>query len=196
VGDTADYTYSSPHGTGGIRLHILQINGTSVTADIRALYPNGTEGPDNTFTGNLSEFTNELFPYLVPADLNQGDSVIPSFTMFNITETITTSVTGINRTVNHVEYALTIPGNNGYYFNGYWDKATGLLVMENATIRGNIWGLQPGSTILNLTSTTAFATQNAEQTAIAILILAAGTIAAVAILVMADISQKKHKTRR
>jgi hypothetical protein len=76
VGDTAVYTCTTPTGTTRFRIEILQIAGTNVTISERELYPNNTEGPAHSSTGDISTVNNPIQEYLVPAGLSQGDNII------------------------------------------------------------------------------------------------------------------------
>jgi hypothetical protein len=188
VGDTADYTYSSPTGNGTLdvvrfRIEILQIAGTNVTIDIRELYLNNSEGPDNIVADNVSSIANQMlfspyigtwayyqnnvlvrsgktYPaYLVVADLSQGDNLFSdsSPSTWSPVNTITMIAAGQTRTVNHAKYTGIehLPMNVVYYSNeAYYDKITGLLVASIITDTRQDGTKDTWTQILN--STTAF----------------------------------------
>jgi hypothetical protein len=176
VGDTADYTYSYPlenstTATGKFSIEILQINGTNVTIE----GPNGII-TDNLLNGNqiLPDGTDQIPPYLVAANLSQGDNIFQHspYYIWSPIETITMIVAGHNRTVNYVRFEGPIllpclfPGETwGESYEAYYDKVTGLLVEINDTVWGRISnGTKPSHPIyvyiLTLTSTTAFPKQH------------------------------------
>jgi hypothetical protein len=134
VGDTADYTYSSPAANGTLDvkrfcIEILQIAGTNVTIDMRELYLNNSVRLHNIFNDDVSfggyqqlfnpyvaNFTfyqnnslvrGERYPaYLVAAGLSEGDNLFPDFSpsTWSPINTITMLVAGRIRTVNHAKY--------------------------------------------------------------------------------------------
>jgi hypothetical protein len=192
AGNTADYNYTTPKATGTVHIQFLQINGAEVTASISTTYSNGSKAPTTNVTSDLSTaLFNRLFPLLVAANLSKGDSVLPNATNYEIDETITMNALGANRTVNHLDH------NIGYsYFDAYWDKATGLAIKTNETVteqQSIFLGIPAGSYITNLIATTAFTTTYPAETAVALLITAAGIIAVT--LAAAVITQhRKPKT--
>lgn len=199
VGDTADHSYSNPNETGTIHIQILQIAGTNVTVNMSEFSSKGPARPNHVVTSNLSATINLLLPYLVVANLTQGDSLVPQDTLYVIDDTITTNFAGVNRTINHVNFNLTSSDKvGGYYLNAYWDKATGLSIEVNITITGEYSAFlrtPAGSYITNLRSTTAFATKNTADNSIALLITAAGaTTAIIAIAMATAIKLSKPKT--
>jgi hypothetical protein len=200
VGDTADYTYSisTPSGTldtERYRIEILQIASTDVTIDLRSVYLNNSEGPDNIITGNVSSGDNPIFPYLIPANLGQGDYV-DNLVMW-VDNTTTMIVAGQYRTVNHFDMIISLPaipaGVNWTWSNDvYYDKITGLLVKWNWTLAGYFSPYPNGtriSYIRTLTSTTAFTSPITVP-----LITTAGT-AVVAITIVAAIATSHRKLK-
>jgi hypothetical protein len=199
VGDTADYTYYNPSETGTIHIQILQIAGTNVTVNMSESSSKGQVRPNQIVTVDLSATINLLLTYLVAANLTQGDSVIPQNTQYVIDESITTNFAGVNRTINHANFNITLPDNtSGYYINIYWDKATGLGIKTNITITGEYSAMlrtQAGSYITTLRSTTAFDTENTADNSVALLITAAvAATAAIAIATVVAIKARKPKT--
>jgi hypothetical protein len=192
VGDTADYTYSSPAANGTLdvrrfRIEILQIAGTNVTIDIRELYLNNSEGPDNTVADNVSSSVNQMlfspyirtfayyhnnllvksgktYPaYLVVAGLSQGDNLFPDFSpsTWSPIDTITMYVAGQNRIVNQVTYIGIIlapaPINMNFYSNKLYYDKDTGLLVESNITVGFYSG-EKDRYIATLNSTTAFAT--------------------------------------
>jgi hypothetical protein len=167
-------------------------------------YSNSTEEPYDIVTGNLAPAPgapNTLFPYLVPANLTQGDIVYPINIQTNkqyaINKTISMNVNGLNRTVNYLNYTVTSPELGFYSLQAYWDKATGLAIQTNETIRGKIAFLPEtpaGSYICNLTSTTAFTTTQSTENATALLIITigAGIMVAATVLIITAASITQH----
>jgi hypothetical protein len=204
AGDTADYVFSTPTSSGKLTIQVLQIDGTNVTVNMQETYTNGTAEPYDIITGNLAPAPgtpNLLFPYLVPANLSQGDIVFPINIQTNeqyaINETITMNVNGLNRTVNYLNYTLTEPELGFYSLQAYWDKATGLAIQTNETITGKIVALPEipaGSYVYNLTSTTAFTTTQptANATALLILTIGAGILVAAAALTITAAAITQH----
>jgi hypothetical protein len=210
VGDTADYTFSNPTAngtlaTGRFRIHILGINGTIVTIDLRSVYLNNSEGRDNIITGDVSSGDNPIFPYLIPADLGQGD-YIDNLVMW-VDRTTTMIVAGQNRIVNHFDGITSLPmipaGVNWTWSNDvYYDKLTGLLVKWNWTLAGYFSPYPNGtkvSYIKMLTSTTAFdasasSTLSPEDKAIALPVITAA-IAFIAVIIAAAVITQQRKLR-
>lgn len=187
VGDTADYSYSTPTEAGRLRIHIQKIAGTTVTVGFSTLNPDGSEKPLGNVTGDLSGTFNPLFGSLIASDLSQNDSIFPG-SIYTIDKTTTMIVTGVNRTVNHVSYSQTSgPSGNHQYLDAYWDKATGLSVKLNSTITGEFAN---ASLISNLTSTTAFG-NNIDPTTL--LVIAGGVTAILAATAIAVLALEKKK---
>jgi hypothetical protein len=192
VGDMADYSRSDPFANFTIHLQILKIIGTSITANFHEVYPDGTLVQwDKTLTGNITGSFNALYPFLIPANLNQGD-IIPNQPRIN--ETTTMNVIGLNRTVDHLHtYEAPRPFEDySYYYDAYWDKATGLLVRLNSTIVSTFAGTPTLTYIFILTSTTAFTTTSPAE---AILVLTAGITITAAIIIILAITQKRNLNR-
>ena len=165
VGDTADYTYSNsfstPTATGRFHIQILEIAGFYVRLNSRELYLNNSEGPALLLAGNVSADDSETFPYLVVANLSQGDNLVREddarFQWWPIDNTTIMIAAGQNRTVNHTKFTGQehLPTNVIYYSNeAYYDKITGLLIASIITDTNQDGTKHTWTQILN--STTAF----------------------------------------
>jgi hypothetical protein len=189
-GDTADYTSSTMTGMGetstgigvittiGFHIEILQISGENVSINVRDIYANNSEGPNATFFGNMSSSNYEIFLYLIPANLSQGDYAVTAPSQYYIADsyhivgTTTMLVAGVYRIVNHVQSSdpIFIPGapidlgglmimKETCSYDAYYDKVTGLLVSADLTVTNYVttgWIKEVGTYIQTLTSTTAF----------------------------------------
>lgn len=211
VGDTADYTYSNsfsnPTATGRFRIQILKIAGTEVAINVRELYLNNSEGPALPLAGNVAADDSETFPYLVVANLSQGDNLVREdnavFQWWRIDKTTTMIAAGQNRIVNHAKFTgpENTPINVVYYSNeAYYDKITGLLVASIITDTQLNGAKHTWTQILN--STTAFTGLNStgptilspEETTVAPLIIAAA-IAFIAVTVAAAAITQRRKLK-
>ena len=151
VGDTADYE-TSLTGPDYNRTHILVygIVGTAIYLNLTYYHPNGMVGSESQLVGDVFAGGGYLFAYLLAANLTAGDAIY-SNAPEKINETITMNVAGTPRTVNHLS---VITANE--YFDGYWDKATGLMTKLNFWLLGWInmtiistdaWSITPPPTV-------------------------------------------------
>ena len=127
VGDTADYETSVSYVDYN-RTHMLVygIIGTVITANFTDYNRDGTVNKTWQIAGDISIGAYPMFLYFTAANLTAGD---PSYagSTWTINETITMTVAGIPRTVNHIR----LPDGS---FEAYWDKATGLMTKLNAFV--------------------------------------------------------------
>lgn len=202
AGDTAEYVFSTPTSSGELNIHVLQIDGTNVTVNMQETYSNGTEKPYELVTGNLAGFFNLLFPYLVSANLSQGDSAIPNDTLYTISKTLTMNLNGINRTINYLNVTFPLGGLLGTSgLQAYWDRATGLAIKTNETISAKLAaliGTPAGNYINYLVGTTAFATTQPTGNATKLLTIIIGaeiTVAATALTITAAAITKHKKPK-
>jgi hypothetical protein len=133
LGNTADYKLSTDFGNQN-RTHILVygIVGTVVHLNITEYNPDGTVNSTSQTIGDLYLGSYPMYLYLLAANLTAGDP-IGSGSPITINETITMTVAGASRTVNHLRTRASNQLPDGT-FEVYWDKATGLMTKVNVWI--------------------------------------------------------------
>jgi hypothetical protein len=131
VGNTADYETSLTSSDYN-RTHILVygIVGTIIYLNFTYYHPNGVVGSESQLVGDVFAGGGYLFAYFLAANLTAGDPIY-SNAPEKINETITMTVAGTPRTVNH-RSVIT----NNEYFDAYWDKPTGLMTKLNFWLLG------------------------------------------------------------
>nr|MDO8133905.1 hypothetical protein [Candidatus Njordarchaeum guaymaensis] len=143
VGDTADYLFaSSDRKMDGAVAHVSvqKVEGTKVTINGTIRYPNGTMQAQY-ISDDVSSGQNSSYYFLICANLTQGDPVY-SGSQMNITETISMSVAGALRDVNHFSSENILTS-----FNIYWDRLSGLMV----SLGGSGFGYSITATLTNTT---------------------------------------------
>jgi hypothetical protein len=125
VGNTADYQ-TSVTGRAYNRTHLLVygIVGTVIYGNFTDYNPDNTVNQTYQIIGDILLGSNNIFFFFTAANLTAGDPIY-SGASWTINETITMTVAGTSRTVNHIRTADGL-------FEAYWDKATGLMTKLNA----------------------------------------------------------------
>jgi len=144
MGDTADYLFaSSDRKMDGAVAHvsIQKVEGTKVTINGTIRYPNGTMQAQS-ISGDVYSGQNSSYYFLICANLTQGDQVY-SGSQMKITETISMSIVGALRDVNHFSSENILAS-----FNIYWDKLSGLMVR----LDGSGFGYSITATLTNTTA--------------------------------------------
>lgn len=140
-GHWAKYTmFGSQPNYIATKISILSVSGTTVSGKIEYEYSGGSM-EFGSFQGDVSQ--GETFPYVVGANLNEGDYICYNYPYSNLrVQNVTTrSYAGAIRTiVSATQYGQTY----------YWDQQTGILVehtMGTGTVMNylkltetNIWG--------------------------------------------------------
>jgi hypothetical protein len=147
-GDSADYLTSStvyPYNlTTKYHVYYYSVAGTYVIINGFYLFPNGTVQGTESVAGDVSVGQNLIYLNAICSNLAAGDPIYSNAT-WKINETITMNILGKPRLVNHANFLLV-----GAPYNVYWDKATGLMVAQQAHLTPTSW------INYTLTSTTAF----------------------------------------
>jgi hypothetical protein len=149
AGTSADYSVkqTGTTATGTIHINVTSVSTPKITYKESGSWANGTTITEFTVTGDVSDGSSLL--WFIGADLAAHDPVYTS-ALASINETVTMTVGGASRSVNHIN--LTIGSGSIVYviINAYWDKPTGLLaqiMLYYTTI---------GWTNMTLSSTTAW----------------------------------------
>lgn len=130
VGDIADYKTSTDWGTYN-RTHLLVygVVGTVVYLNFTDYNTDGTVNNTRQIMGDILIGTWPIYLYLTAANLTAGDPIW-SGSWAKINETITMTVAGASRTVNHLRTRASSQMPDGT-FEVYWDKETGLMTKLN-----------------------------------------------------------------
>ncbi|WXG47118.1 MAG: hypothetical protein WED05_10745 [Candidatus Atabeyarchaeum deiterrae] len=154
VGDYADYTASvGSFNYTRCRVYVYGIVGTDVTLNLTYYDANGKAYPQLQLQGDIYIGSGYflLFPALIAGGLGKDDPIY-SGSSAKINETVTMTFASESRAVNH----LLIP--NVFYWDYYWDQATGF------PVKVNNWFL--GWTNLTMTSTTLWSPPSISLTTI------------------------------
>jgi hypothetical protein len=124
VGHWAKYTiFGQEQGIIAMKISIVSISGTTVSGKIDYEYSGGSM-QYATFQGDVSQ--GATFPYVVGANLNEGDYIYYNsynypYSYFRVQNVTTRSYAGATRTiVSTTQYGQTY----------YWDQQTGILVEQ------------------------------------------------------------------
>jgi hypothetical protein len=137
-GHWAKYTATDAY-TGyeiySLTISISSVSGTKVNGTMTYEYPNRSP-QTQPLQGDVSR--GDTFPYIIPANLNKGDTIKDNIGFSSTIESIETrSYAGASRTV---VYATV------WFSSYYWDQQTGTLVEQNSLASSlkltetNIWG--------------------------------------------------------
>jgi hypothetical protein len=125
LGNVADYetgvSYAAYNRT---QMLVYGIVGAVITLNFTVYNRDGTINQTFQIVGDPSIGGYPIFLYLIAANLTAGDPIYP-WAAWTINETVTMTVAGTSRTVNH----LYLPDGS---FEAYWDKETGLMTKLNA----------------------------------------------------------------
>jgi len=99
-------------------ISIVQVSGGTIALSQVVVYKNGTIWSDET-----SASWNSYGLLFIPANLSEGDTILP--TDYVINETITHTYVDSVRSVNHLS-VLTVNGQ----FEFYWDKTSGVAIEQ------------------------------------------------------------------
>lgn len=131
TGTKADYSYSQTNVTP----NRVNIDVTSVTTTV-VTYTRTTYNPDNSVNNTHAGLTYDVtdlstysaFLWFIGANLTATTPVYPG-ALYIVNQTISSySIAGATRTVNHSNQTFSALNIPYLYFNGWWDKPTGLLV--------------------------------------------------------------------
>jgi len=112
-----------------IMIEVVGVSGKEVTLRTTGAYMNGTAIPSEDFTRNIET---GYHPYIIAANLNQGDPIFASQVSYTINKTETRTILGTSRSVNILNFTNLAPGVTITYI---YDKASGMhLGMEMETI--------------------------------------------------------------
>jgi hypothetical protein len=105
-------------------------------------------------TGDISTGSNNTWWYLIAANLSTNDPICNE-SVYRINETITMTILGVSRLVNHLAYNDSSAPGEYWHGDYYWDKETGLVVeiYQDSNATGSHW-----TGTLSLASTTVFPT--------------------------------------
>lgn len=120
-GDTT--FYSSRYNIGTVNstfLLVTKVAGTFVNLTTTDYLPGGVYSGSTLLYGNVSSYSGGLLLWLTATDLNAGDPIADG-SPFKVNETVTMTVAGASRSVNHAYSA-------DHSFEVYYDRATGILV--------------------------------------------------------------------
>jgi hypothetical protein len=125
AGTTATYSAAETgySGTFTVSDSVTSVSGAKITFSVSGTWPNGTSAAKSNVVVDVSN--GSAMPFFIGANLGVGDPVY-SGSLFVINETITMSVAGASRTVNHVNWTFAFGGTLLFALNFYWDKPTGL----------------------------------------------------------------------
>jgi hypothetical protein len=129
VGNTADYATSASYQTyNKTHLLIYGIVGTLIYGNYTDYNIDGSVNDTYQIVADVLAGGYYTYTRFIAANLTAGDPVYSSASM-TINETIQMNVSGIQRSVNH----LNIPSG---YLDVYWDQATGLMTKLNLWLFG------------------------------------------------------------
>ena len=180
-GHWAKYTASAVgYDYSALTISISSVSGTSVSGTMTYQFYTGSPQTES-FQGDVSR--GETFPYIIPANLNEGDYIyyIDSFTNLRVQNVTAKSYVGATRiVVSAVRYGYTY----------YWDQQTGILVEQK-------WGTLPVTSSIKLTETNIwgggiFDTSNPLFWVLVVVIIV--VVAAVALVVLSSLRKKKPIT--
>jgi hypothetical protein len=133
LGDTADYSVSRTNVPSTLvnlmRVQVVNTTGVLFELNITLYFQNGTVYQTWLQHGNVSG--GELQAYMIVADLSAGEPIALIAGAPTINETVTMTVMGGPRTVNHLRQ---ISGN--VTSEHYWDQKSGLIVQRNYNDQG------------------------------------------------------------
>ena len=165
-----------------MKISISSVSGTTVYGNMAYESPGGSM-EIASLQGDV--LNGEMFPYIVPANLNEGDYIYynSEYSNLEVQNVTTRSYAGAARTI----ICATYYGGQTYY----WDQQTGILVEETYSSGSMV------SSMLKLTETNIwgggiFDTSNPLFWVLVVVIIV--VVAAVALLVLSSLRKKKPIT--
>jgi len=180
-GQWAKYKVLGQPSYMSMKISISSVSGTTAYVNMAYEYPGGST-EFMSFQGDVLD--GGMFPYIVPANLDEGDYIYCNIGSGNLeVQNVTTrSYAGASRTI------ICVTDYSGAY---YWDQQTGILVEETSS---------SGSTVISLYKLTEtniwgggiFDTSNPLFWVLVVVIVV--VVAAVALVVLSSLRKKKPIT--
>jgi hypothetical protein len=186
IGDTATYNILIPGQTyNTLKVSVENVVGTLVNLNLSYYNPNGALD-HSVLTGlsNVSSGQNGISLFLICANLSAHEPFVNGTGWPTINETISMTKAGATRTVNHLDYNVTL----NHRFEAWWDTLTGLMV--EAAVGG------PYTPYQNyfLTSTSLWSpSSSASPLNTTTLLLIVGTCAIVVVLIVGFVAYRHRK---